>query len=393
MTTVRDLHIPPIWVNPQHLAATAGYVLGGHKMKVCGVIDCDQLVGVVTTETLSGASGTVRDVMGPAPAVVDGADSVRKVAERFAEDGLEYAAVVDNDHFIGMITPTMLLRELGKSYDPMTDLSWSDELRRWGISHLERGEEVTILFIDLNDFGHYNKIHGHIVGDQVLSAVSSYLKGYIEPEHDILVRYGGDEFAIGTVRTRQEADQLAQKLTAGMSELKIGEEIEPITFSVGVFGGMRQKERLSVHYAATVDNLINMASKACQAQKSAAKGVDAPIPAAALKTEGYRVVGVFADGGDGGITTVILSRQGTVFSGASNDPGIRGVVNAAARALENSKPGLMINLDTVSLEEGNFNLKGTVTEDGGERPIELLNAELAGDANDTAVKALIAIIG
>lgn len=391
MTTVRDLRIPPIWVNPQHLASTAGFVLSGHKTKVCGVIDCDRLVGVITSEDIAkaGPNAVVSQIMGEAPVMVDGLDPVRKVAERFADEGLEYAAVVDMDHYVGMLTPAMLLRELGKSYDPLTALSWSDQLRSWGIAHLENGEEVTILFIDLNEFGHYNKVHGHIVGDQVLTGVSNYLRTFIDRDLDILVRYGGDEFAIGTMRPRNEADQLAQRLIAGATDLRVAEGIAPVSFAVGVFGGRRQKERLSVHYAATVDNLINMASKACQAQKSAAKGVDAPIPAAALKPVGYRVVGVFADGGEGGISTVILSHEGTVYSGASTESGVRGIIEAAARAVENSKEGLVITLERAELEAGRLTVAGSLRDDEIESP---LNIEVEANTNEEAVGAFVASI-
>lgn len=357
-------------------------------MKVCGVIDCERLVGVITSEDIAkaGVNATVSQIMSDPPAVVDGLDSVRKVAERFADEGLEYAAVVDLDHYVGMLTPAMLLRELGKSYDPMTGLSWSDQLRTWGIANLENGEEVTILFIDLNDFGQYNKIHGHIVGDQVLTGVSNYLRTFIDSEQDVLVRYGGDEFAIGTKRTRDEAERLAQRLVAGAADLTIGEGIAPVTFVIGVFGGRRQKERLSVHYAATVDNLINMASKACQAQKSAAKGVDAPIPAVAPRTLGYRVVGVFADGGEGGISTVILSHQGIVYSGASTEAGIRGIVEATARAVENSKEGVTIRFEEISWNDGYFSARGHRLDSEGEKEFEVGGV---ANSNEEAVHALV----
>jgi IMP dehydrogenase len=391
MTTLRELRIPPIWVNPQHLASTAGYVLSGHKMKVCGVIDCDRLVGVVTAEDIAKAplAATVNQIMSDPPVIVDGMDPVRKVAERFADEGLEYAAVVDMDHYVGMLTPAMLLRELGKSYDPMTGLSWSDQLRSWGIANLENGEEVTILFIDLNDFGQYNKLHGHIVGDQVLTGFSNYLRTFIDSDQDLLVRYGGDEFAIGTRRPREEADRLAQRLSAGVSDMHVGDGIAPVTFTIGIFGGRRQKERLSVHYAATVDNLINMASKACQAQKSAAKGVDAPIPEVALKPQGYRVVGVFADGGEGGITTVILSHQGTVYSGASTESGARGVLEAAARAVENSREDLSIRFDYISNDNDLVEANGAFIIQDHETALSLATPF---KSNENLVAALLEMI-
>ncbi|MFI5386600.1 MAG: GGDEF domain-containing protein, partial [Fimbriimonadales bacterium] len=150
--------------------------------------------------------------------------------------------------------------------------SWSDRLREWGVENLKEGREITIVFIDLDDFGSYNKKYGHIVGDRVLQKVAELIQERIEPSTDQLVRYGGDEFAIGTTRDQTESTKLARTLQDGMSGLRVAGSDEPVTFSIGVQGGKRTKERENVHYAATLDNLINLASKNSMAEKSAKKG-------------------------------------------------------------------------------------------------------------------------
>lgn len=371
MNTLRDLRILPIWVNPQHLVSTAAHILAGHRVRALGVLDDSVLVGTISVlEVLRAPEGaTVGQVMRAPEPIVSLGDSVRSVAAMFADGELEYAPVVDGDRFVGIVTPNMLLKEMGRSFDPMSGLSWSDRLREWGTTHLEQGDEVTILFIDLNEFGQYNKKHGHIVGDRVIRLVAERLGACIDPARDVLVRYGGDEFAIGTTRLREDAEVLAELLRKRASGVAVEDGVEPVTFSVGVFGGRRSRERENTHYAATLDNLINMASRAALAAKTAAKRGQA-VPAAEGESSDdaptrFRVVGVYADDqGARPVTTVILGLRDTIVSGAAPQNGLtqlEAVSLATVKAMERSNPDVSLKLETLAVEAGVLKLKGRVT--------------------------------
>lgn len=57
------------------------------------------------------------------------------------------------------------------------------------------GRGLSIIFMDLDDFGEFNESFGHTMGDRVLRSVGMTLASAIAlPE--IVARYGGDEFAI-----------------------------------------------------------------------------------------------------------------------------------------------------------------------------------------------------
>lgn len=60
-------------------------------------------------------------------------------------------------------------------------------------SVVKPGESVGLMFIDIDDFKIYNDKYGHIVGNEVLVEVANRLN---QVPHALLVRWGGDEFAI-----------------------------------------------------------------------------------------------------------------------------------------------------------------------------------------------------
>jgi diguanylate cyclase (GGDEF)-like protein len=337
--------------------ATARVVLQGHRVRALAVLDSERLMGIVSMDGLIGQpdDASLRDVMEPPQVILESDTAIRRVAELFVEQNVERAPVMRGGKFIGIVTASMLLKELRRSWDPLTGLSWSDGLREWGIESLRNGKEIVVMFVDLDDFGAYNKRYGHIVGDKVLQLVADSLKDYVDPREGILVRYGGDEFAIGLVGTQQEGQDLARRIRMVSRELVVPEAEEPVTFCVGMAGGKRTRERENVHYSSTLDNLINLASQDCITQKRNKPSVSA-VAVAAVKIQDAKVLSVIADeNSPTALTQVVLSIGDAVVSGVHarmGRPVLESVAIATSKALQRHFEGSVLTPKMVNLTEG-----------------------------------------
>ena len=96
-------------------------------------------------------------------------------------------------------------------HDALTDLPnrvlLHDRLEH-SVACARRGEQMALLYLDLDQFKSVNDTLGHSLGDQLLKAVGERLRGCIR-EIDTVARIGGDEFAIIQTATKDPTDAAA----------------------------------------------------------------------------------------------------------------------------------------------------------------------------------------
>ncbi len=126
--------------------------------------------------------------------------------------------------------------------DRLTRLYNYDFFRERLSLELERatatGDGVALVMFDIDHFKHFNDAHGHEEGNRVLTEIAELLRG-TGRRGDILVRYGGEEFAALLYgATAEDAARFAEAVRRGVegSALK-GAETQPggrLTISAGV---------------------------------------------------------------------------------------------------------------------------------------------------------------
>ncbi len=119
----------------------------------------------------------------------------------------------------------------------------------------------SVFVIDLNDFKKINDNYGHSVGDRVLISVADTIKNILRP-HDIVVRWGGDEFVLVVfIRNFEEVEGICNRVAKIIQSVWIEHNGEIIKSTISIGGTILKKDEDILAAIDRADNLMYQAKK------------------------------------------------------------------------------------------------------------------------------------
>lgn len=116
--------------------------------------------------------------------------------------------------------------------DDLTGLPRRAEFLRLLEERVDAGEQVSVLFCDLDDFKIVNDANGHAAGDRVLTAVANRISAVL-PDGAFAARWGGDEFVVAA-RTDDVADIVRRVQRAVAAPLPVRAGSVSVGCTIGV---------------------------------------------------------------------------------------------------------------------------------------------------------------
>lgn len=154
------------------------------------------------------------------------------------------------------------------SHDTLTDISnrrdFEEKLQNHILAQKRAGNDLALIFVDIDNFKSINDNFGHEKGDIVIKKAAKIFKNSIR-QSDLLARWGGEEFVIALLNLCEEdAKDVAEKLRSGLEhdiELK-----EIANRSVTGSFGLTMMENSD-----TLEDLISKADEAMYISKKSGK--------------------------------------------------------------------------------------------------------------------------
>ncbi len=195
----------------------------------------------------------IADFMNDKPLIVDKHIAVDDVARIIIDAGMQHMVngfiATENEQYLGIANGLDLLNEITiRKQNHLFHLAHFDQLTKlpnrtlfldrlsMAITQSERSQSrIGLLFIDLDNFKHFNDSMGHSIGDKVLIEAAHRLLSCAR-ESDTVARLSGDEFTIilNDIDSDEDIKVLCQRILNTLnSPLQIMEREMFMTASIG----------------------------------------------------------------------------------------------------------------------------------------------------------------
>jgi diguanylate cyclase (GGDEF)-like protein len=181
------------------------------------VVDDGIIVGITTSRNVrsSHPNRIIADAMTAEPFSISSDAFAWEALDVMEQHEIKRLLVKDDNNVVGVVTRETLKVNLKELIDPLTGLYRAQYIQTIGENLLEKHISFYLFFIDLNNFGEVNKMYGHPVGDDIVQGFADRLR-LLTADEDFLCRYAGDEFVIITLkgdRVQTLLQSLAQEVT------------------------------------------------------------------------------------------------------------------------------------------------------------------------------------
>ena len=180
--------------------------------------------------------------------------------------------VRSHNHYIAESFGDLQRFERNASTDALTGLSnrhaMEEMFPREVLRCVSDNVPVSLIMIDVDNFKSFNDKFGHVAGDRALSAVGNVLRKQFRPR-DLLVRYGGDEFAVLLPGVSEsEAVTIADRVRTAVSGSTKSSSDSLIRIPVNISMGVAQLEKRG-----SFESLLRKADEALYRAKAAGRNV------------------------------------------------------------------------------------------------------------------------
>lgn len=162
------------------------------------------------------------------------------------------------------------------THDALTDLHnrrYLDEILPAICAEGRRSQQpVSLIMLDADRFKNINDSFGHPFGDECLKRIAFTLERHVQRPRDVVVRYGGEEFAVVLPKTdKAGALQVAERILGDMRRDRLNApDGTPVNLTLSAGVAVYNRNETPDNFMQRADNALYDAKKAGRDQVSAA---------------------------------------------------------------------------------------------------------------------------